>query len=149
MNIIKWIPLAAATLLAGCMTIDNVSQASDQKLMDVCISPGSYTQDTINQARWELERRNIDCRQIALQTLMMRQGMAAPAPIQAPYPIQTQPAAQAPAQRGLYGTLISSTPTTTVSGQAGYVCEYRVGAQTVRSIQAAAQGPCAPGRYFE
>lgn len=149
MKIIKWIPLAAAALLAGCMTIDNVSQASDQRLMDVCLSPSSYTQDTINQARWELERRNIDCRKLAMQSLMIRQGMTPPAPVQAPYPVQTQPAAQAPAQRGLYGSLISSTPTTTVSGQAGYVCEYRVGSQTVRSIQAAAQGPCAPGRYFE
>lgn len=142
--------LAAAMSLAGCMTPDMVSTASTSKLIDVaCINPAFTPQATIDAARWELERRNVDCRAIAMQALMIRAAnpLPIPAPHQ-PYMMQPGPAYQpyptTQNQPTAFGTLIGYRNSTTATGMPAYVCQYRVGNSVRETTQAVSQGPCAP-----
>lgn len=140
----KLILVAFAILLGGCMSIPDVRSASTDRLVDVCMNPGNYRQETIDNTIQELGRRGVDCRQIAMQKLMMLQGMRPQPVLQQPYMIPTPQQGYQPAPSGSFGTLIGSTPTTSVSGQSAYFCQYRVGAQTTTVVHLAANGPCPP-----
>lgn len=139
--------LAAALALSGCMTPNMVSTASTSDLIDVaCVNPGFTPQATIDAARWELERRNVDCRAIAMQTLMIRAGnpTPAPAPLQ-PYVMPTGPAYQpTQSQPTAFGTLIGYRNSTTATGLPAYVCQYRIALGIAETTQPVANGPCPP-----
>lgn len=144
--------LGTAALLSGCMSLEQVPTAGTDRLFDAaCMNPGLYGQEVSRAAMSELYRRNTDCRQLAMMVLQMRQGIPMPSPSPAPlqpYVMQPAPSYQAPmapaAPTGVHATLRGSYTTTTVSGQAAYVCQYFTGNQTAEVIRLVAQGPCAP-----
>lgn len=146
----------AAVALSGCMTLEQVPTAGTDRLFDAaCMNPSLYGQEVSRAAMSELFRRNTDCRQLAMMVLQMRQGNPIPAPaplqpyvMQPPPAFQSSPTFQAPvvpaAPAGVHATLQGSYTTTTVTGQAAYVCRYLAGNRTAEVIRPVANGPCDP-----
>lgn len=147
----KAINLVPALLLTGCMTIDKLPTAGTYDVFDAACMSKTASFELQQAALKELTARGLTCREVAMQVLQIRAAnpqVFAPAPAyqqQLPYVMPTQqPQHRTPEPMTTHGTLMGQRPTTSASGQAAYVCQYRTGTGTAQIIQIAADGPCAP-----
>lgn len=141
-------PVVAA--LAGCMTIDKLPTAGTYDVFDTACMSKTANFELQQAALKELSARGLTCREAAMQVLQIRAAnprVFAPAPTfqQQPYVMPTQqPMPRAPEPTTAHGTLIAQRPTTSASGQAAYVCQYRTSTGMAQTIQIASEGPCPP-----
>ena len=141
----KYAALSAAFLLSGCMTVEKLPTASTYDVFDTACMSKTAAANLQQAAMQELTRRGLTCREVAIQVLQIRLGNPPPAYIpQQPYVMQAPPAYTPPAAQGVHATLMGQQPTTSASGQAAYVCQYRTGIGMSSIVRLASDGPCPP-----
>jgi hypothetical protein len=137
--------LLTTLALGGCMTIEQLPTAGTAQVFDAACMSKTTPFEVQQAALQELTRRGLTCREVAMQMLQIRMGNPpAPVYVPAPYVMPTQQPNYTPAPQGIYATLMGQQPTTSASGQAAYICQYRTGIGMSSVVRLASEGPCPP-----